>query len=190
MEHKCGECAKFKVPGTNCPNYERFFEFVDGRPMMDGECTACSEFYLKFSTSGESERISQADRVVSLALERSELFHDDSRNCYARVTHSEATSILRIRSRDFRIRLSRLLWEDAKKAPSNEAVNSAINVLESKALFEGKQYRLYNRVAPDPDGDGLWVDMCNGKQQAVHVTADGWQIVDNPPILFRRYSHQ
>jgi hypothetical protein len=32
------------VPGTNCPNYEHFFEFVDGRPMMDGECTACSEF--------------------------------------------------------------------------------------------------------------------------------------------------
>jgi len=158
--------------------------------MMDGECTACSEFYLKFSTSGESERISQADRVVSLALERSELFHDDSGNYYARVTHSEAVSVHRIRSRDFRIWLSRLLWKDMKKAPSSEAINSAINVLESTALFEGKQYTLHNRVAPDPDGNGVWIDICNDKWQAIHVTADGWQIVDNPPILFRRYSHQ
>jgi len=190
LEHKCGECAKFKVPGANCPNYEHFFEFVDGRPMMDGECTACSDFYPKCSADGESGKISQAGRMVSLTFEHAELFHDDSRNCYARVTHSEAASIHSIRSRDFRIRLSRLLWKDMKKAPSSEAINSAINVLESTALFEGKQYTLHNRVAPDPDGNGVWIDMCNDKWQAIHVTADGWQIVDNPPILFRRYSHQ
>jgi hypothetical protein len=128
--------------------------------------------------------------MVSLTFEHAELFHDDSRNCYARVTHSEAASIHSIRSRDFRIRLSRLLWKDMKKAPSSEAINSAINVLESTALFEGKQYTLHNRVAPDPDGNGVWIDICNDKWQAIHVTADGWQIVDNPPILFRRYSHQ
>lgn len=190
LEHKCGECAKFKVPGANCPNYEHFFEFVDGRPMMDGECTACSDFYPKCSADGESGKISQAGRMVSLTFEHAELFHDDSRNCYARVTHSEAASIHSIRSRDFRIRLSRLLWKDMKKAPSSEAINSAINVLESTALFEGKQYTLHNRVAPDPDGNGVWIDICNDKWQAIHVTADGWQIVDNPPILFRRYSHQ
>jgi hypothetical protein len=138
----------------------------------------------------EEKRMSQADKIVSLALDHAELFYDDSKNCYARVTHSEATSILRVRSRDFRIWLSRLLWEDAEKAPSNEAVNSAVNVLESKALFEGKQYKLHNRVAPDPDGNGVWIDMCNDKQQAIHVTGEGWRIVDNPPTLFRRYSHQ
>lgn len=83
-----------------------------------------------------------------------------------------------------------MLWLNEKKAPSSEALNSAINVLESKALFEGRQIKLYNRVAPDPDGDGVWIDMCNDKWQAIHVTAEGWQIIDNPPILFRRYSHQ
>ena len=82
------------------------------------------------------------------------------------------------------------MWQDNGKAPSSETINSAINVLESKALFEGKQHRLYNRVAPDPDGDGIWIDMCNDNWQAIHVTKEGWKIDDNPPILFRRYSHQ
>ena len=109
----------------------------------------------------ESGRKSQADRIVNLAVKAgAEFFHDDSRNCFARATRSEA-SIYRFRSRDFKVWLSRLLWLNEKKAPSSEALNSAINVLESKALFEGRQFKLYNRVAPDPDGDGVWIDMCN-----------------------------
>ena len=139
----------------------------------------------------ESGRKSQADRIVNLAVKAgAEFFHDDSRNCFTRATHSEAASIHRIRSRDFKVWLSRLLWLNEKKAASSEALNSAINVLESKALFEGRQIKLYNRVAPDPDGDGVWIDMCNDKWQAIHVTVEGWQIVDKPLILFRRYSHQ
>ena len=141
--------------------------------------------------NSESSRASQADKMVELTINNGvELFHDDSKSCYARVTHSEAASIHRIRSREFKVWLSKILWENASKAPTSEALNSTINVLESKALFEGKQYRLYNRVAPDPDGDGIWIDMCNDRGQAIHVTAEGWQIVDKPPILFRRYSHQ
>lgn len=141
--------------------------------------------------SDESGRTSQANHMVTLAVESgTELFHDDSRNCYAKITHSDAASILCIRSKEFRIWLSKLLWEARNKAPSGEALKSAINVLESKALFEGTQHKLYSRVAPDPDGDGIWIDMCDDKWRAIKVTAEGWQIVDKPPILFRRYSHQ
>jgi len=188
--HKCKECARYRIPDSGCPHYDSFLEYVGGKPLMDGNCAACSDFYPKCSADGESGKISQAGRMVSLTFEHAELFHDDSRNCYARVTHSEAASIHSIRSRGFKVWLSRLLWQATKKAPGSEALNSAVNVLESKALFEGEQYRLYNRVAPDPDGDGIWIDMCNDKWQAIHVTGEGWQIVDKPPILFRRYSHQ
>lgn len=141
--------------------------------------------------AGVEDEGSQANHMVTLAIESStELFHDDSRNCYARITHSDAASILRIRSKEFRIWLSKLLWEARNKAPSGDALNSAICVLESKALFEGVQHKLYNRVAPDPDGDDIWIDMCNDRGQAIKVTAEDWQIVDKPPVLFRRYSHQ
>jgi len=41
----CGECARFKVPDSNCPSYDSFLEYVDGRPLMDGKSAACSDFY-------------------------------------------------------------------------------------------------------------------------------------------------
>jgi hypothetical protein len=37
--------------------------------------------------------------------------------------------------------------------------------------------------------DELWYDLTNKAWQAVKVTRSGWEIVDKPPILFRRYSH-
>jgi hypothetical protein len=44
---KCGDCARFKVPDAGCPNYESFSEYVDGCPLMDADCAACSDFLEK-----------------------------------------------------------------------------------------------------------------------------------------------
>ena len=42
---RCGDCARFRVPDAGCPNYESFTEYVDGRPLMDAHCAACSDFH-------------------------------------------------------------------------------------------------------------------------------------------------
>jgi energy-coupling factor transporter ATP-binding protein EcfA2 len=42
---RSGDCARFKVPDAGCPNYESFTEYVDGRPLMDAYCAACSDFH-------------------------------------------------------------------------------------------------------------------------------------------------
>jgi hypothetical protein len=56
-EHKCGECARFKVPDSNCPSYDSFLEYVDGRPLMDGKSAACSDFYaVRKSKKEDKER--------------------------------------------------------------------------------------------------------------------------------------
>lgn len=54
---------------------------------------------------------------------------------------------------------------------------------------EGNEHHLHNRVAPG-ENDSIWIDMADERNRAIHITKDGWSIVDNPPILFRRYSHQ
>lgn len=41
---KCGECAKFRKRDSECPSYDSFFEYVDGKPLMDGKSAACSSF--------------------------------------------------------------------------------------------------------------------------------------------------
>jgi hypothetical protein len=92
----------------------------------------------------------------------------------------------------FRNWISNLMYEIEDKVPSNEAISSAKNVLKGKAQQEGKRYTLYNRVAPDPFGDGsIWLDATNDNWQVIHITKDGWQILPTTPIpMFRRYSHQ
>ena len=93
-----------------------------------------------------------------------------------------------INSKKFKNWLSFLFYEREYKGVGRDAVSSAIMVLMGKAQKEGKEYTLYNRVAPTDDG--IWLDMCDENWRAIKITRDGWEIVENPPILFRRYSHQ
>ena len=132
---------------------------------------------------------SQADRLMSLCLSQEvEFFHDQHKTAYIRVRQADANSIMPVRSRQFKSWLANLMWQTEQKVPSNESLNSAINVLQGKAQLDGKQYALHNRVAPAEDG--FWIDMADNKWRAIKIDAQGWRIVNEPPILFKRYSHQ
>jgi len=135
------------------------------------------------------EKQSQADRLVLLCLRQQPvIFHDQTRTPYARIKQNGVNVTLAIRSKPFKAWLANLMWNNDGKAPSTEAVYGALRVLEGAALFDGEEYELYNRMAPA--NDGIWIDMCDDKRRAIKVSADGWHIVEEPPILFRRYSHQ
>lgn len=56
-EKTCGDCARFKVPDAGCPNYESFSEYVDGRPLIDANCAACSDFYQARKTRDKREKL-------------------------------------------------------------------------------------------------------------------------------------
>lgn len=149
---------------------------------------ACDDFEPKVKMAG-SKRKSHADTLVELCLEKEpELFHDQTKTCYVRVRRDGVYTTLPIRSKPFKIWLAHLLWQALEKAAGSEALQGALNILEAKAMFEGKEYTLYNRVAPAEDG--IWIDMVDDKWRAIKVTAVGWHIVEEPPILFKRYSHQ
>jgi energy-coupling factor transporter ATP-binding protein EcfA2 len=93
-----------------------------------------------------------------------------------------------LRGQVFKSWLANLLWCNEEKAPGIQAVYSALNILIAKANSDGDKYTLYNRVAPADDG--FWIDMCDCRWRAIKVTRENWQIVENPPVLFKRYSHQ
>lgn len=137
----------------------------------------------------ETGRESQASALVKLVLAESiTLFHDERREPYIRIRREGALVNMRLRGKDTRTWLSGLLWKDREKAPSSEALSSALNVLEAVAN-EGEEHQLYNRVAPGED-ESVWLDLCDEEWRAIHVTRAGWEVVKHPPILFRRFSHQ
>lgn len=159
----------------------------------------------------KQEHESQADLALKLVLsEDIELFYDQHKTPYVRISISgyeadatDATDAtaeskricthqenIRLHSIIFKTYIAHLFYENEGKVIGQEAINSALNILHFKAL-QGKQYILYNRVAPDPSGDGsIWIDIADNQHRAYHVTKDGWNPTNNVPILFRTYEHQ
>jgi len=80
-------------------------------------------------------------------------------------------------------------WSQNKKPCTSEAVQRIQDILVARACFEGDaQVEAQVRIGPakGPTGLEFYVDMGNDKGQAVQVTAEGWEIVTNPAVKFRR----
>jgi hypothetical protein len=67
---------------------------------------------------------------------------------------------------------------------SKRRVNEAIEEFELQAQGSGLVRDVHLRVAED-SGD-LYIDLCDPDWQAIRVTAAGWQVVQSPPVRFRR----
>jgi len=138
----------------------------------------------------EEKKEGQKDKLVSLALESAELFHDQFDNPFAHIKIEKSTGkrIEHIEGKFFKIWLGYLYYKQIGRVSSSEAIRSAINTLSGQARFKGGKYILHNRVAWHEEA--IWYDLCDENWQAIKITSNGWEIVKDPPILFRRYSHQ
>jgi DNA-directed RNA polymerase subunit M/transcription elongation factor TFIIS len=140
------------------------------------------------SLDNPEAKLSQADKLVLLCEQRQPvLFCDQTGAAYARVEWRGVYMTMHLRSQAFKAWLANLLWLSEQKAPGTQAVYSAINVLTAMAN-SGPKYALFNRVAPSENC--FWIDMCDEKWRAIKVSANGWEIVENPPTIFKRYDHQ
>jgi hypothetical protein len=120
--------------------------------------------------------------------EKITFFHNELNEPFAFVPVQSHMEVWPCRSKAFKRYLSHRLWQSRGIAINSDALNSALNVIEGKACFEGVEFTLSNRLARKVDV--LWYDLTNPIRQAVSVNSKEWKIVDNPPILFRRYNHQ
>lgn len=134
-----------------------------------------------------TERESVANKLIDIGSE-CELFHDDRRDGYAVVLNNGVRMTWRIRGREFKRWLAGQYWQRHNGAPNGEAIQSALNVLESKATFDGRELTLSNRFAHRDNA--IFIDLCDSQWRAVKITANGWEVLDKPPVVFRRYQHQ
>ena len=128
----------------------------------------------------------QAGELVTLVEESgAELFRDQYKEPWACIPSGEHQDIVKVRGRFLRRWLAGQFWKAKSKAAPSETIRAAMNVLEAKAVFDGKQHPLHVRLAWD--GDDLWYDLM---PKAVRITKDGWEIENRPPILFQHYAGQ
>jgi hypothetical protein len=136
------------------------------------------------NASGASGRgPTQADILVDLA-QTAELFHTPDSTGYADLDINGHRETWPIRAKGFRSWLARRFFEATQGAPSSEALQSALNVIEAKAQFDGLERMVHLRVGGQDEK--LYLDLCDETWRAVEIDTEGWRVLDNPPIRFRR----
>jgi hypothetical protein len=125
----------------------------------------------------------QADILVDLA-QSAELFHAPDGTGFADLDINGHRETWPIRAKGFRRWLARCFFEATQGAPSSEALQSALNVIEAKAHFDAPERVVHIRVAGLDDR--LYLDLGDATWRAVEIDATGWRVIDNPPVRFRR----
>jgi hypothetical protein len=126
---------------------------------------------------------SQADILIDLALS-AELFHAPDGTGFADLDINGHRETWPIRAKGFRRWLARRFYEATQGAPSSEALQSALNVIEAKAHFDAPEHVVHVRVG-GLDGK-LYLDLGDVTWRAVEIDATGWRVIGNPPVRFRR----
>jgi hypothetical protein len=135
--------------------------------------------------AGNRPGLTQAQTLVQIGSQ-AELFRTAEGQLYARVLVNGHHEVLNIGERGSGF-ASWLIWEfhALKQAhPSATAVTQALEFLRAKARFDSPLRDVWTRVAWQEDT--IYLDLANDAWEAVKITADGWDIVTEPPVYFRR----
>jgi hypothetical protein len=130
-------------------------------------------------------RASAASRLVGLFGESgAELFRTGDQAPFARLTVRGHREVWPLRSRAFRTWLRLRFYEAEGRAVGAQAVEDALGTLEARALFEGQEHPAPVRVAEA--GGRFYLDLADAQWRVVEIDADGWRLLDNSPVRFRR----
>lgn len=144
--------------------------------------TALDEAIMEESGDG-GRGPTQADILIDLA-EAAELFHSANGTAFADLDINGHRETWPVRTKGFKRWLARQFFEATDGAPSSEALQSALNVIEAKAHFDAPELPVFTRVGGIDDK--LYLDLGDEAWRAVEITATGWCVVENPPVRFRR----
>ncbi len=131
----------------------------------------------------EGGRTTQAERLVAL-LEDAELFVSDEGECYATVSCRHERETWALRASGFKSWLMARYFDVGHGAPSIQALQSALGVLEGHARAGGVVHPVWTRLA-ETHGV-IYLDLGSHRGEAVAITPEGWRIIPNPPVKFRR----
>lgn len=113
-----------------------------------------------------------------------EAWRTPSGEAYVTVPVDEHFETLAVKSKRLKNLLARRFFESEGKAINSETSASTIALLDARASFEGDVHRVHVRVA-EHEG-AYYLDLGDETWRAVRITPDGWEIVDQAPVRFRR----
>lgn len=131
----------------------------------------------------EQERQTQADLLLAIAAE-AKLFHTSDKTAFADIRIGGHRETWPVKSKGFHRWLRRAFYERHGGAPNSEATQAALGVIEAKAHYDGPELPIFLRIA-EHDGK-LYLDLGDESWRAVEIDSEGWRMIAEPPMRFRR----
>jgi hypothetical protein len=134
------------------------------------------------SAPAKKEKPSQTQRLIEIAA-TSDLWHTPDQIPFASIQIGNHLENMPIGSTGFKRWLANRYYEEHGATVGDKAKTAALEIIESKALA-GMVNQAYLRIARLEDR--IYIDLGNDKWEAVEITPDGWMVITNPPVKFRR----
>lgn len=112
-----------------------------------------------------------------------EFFHDRWREAYVTVPVSKHRETWRVESPELRGWVEHAFYKKFGAVPE-PWIKDTLKAFRLKSLYDGQQRNVHVRAAEE--NGVLYVDLADGAWRAVQVGPEGWRIVDNPDVKFRR----
>ena len=113
-------------------------------------------------------------------------FRADDHVGYVDVTVKGHRETQRIKSINFKRWLMHQYWLNTGQTASSEAVRQAVEMIEAKALFDSDVPVREVFVRVGSQEGKVYIDLCDDQWRAIEVTQEGWHVVNDPPVRFRR----
>jgi len=125
----------------------------------------------------------QAQILTQIGM-ASELFHTRDDESFATFHINGHWETWAIRSKGFKRFLRYSFYTQEGKPPSTQPLQNALAALEAKAQFEGPNLEVGTRLAVH--NGCIYLDLTDDSWRVAEVTQEGWSVLTNSPVKFRR----
>jgi len=130
-------------------------------------------------------KVSKIVKAKDIAIQNAERFFYTSENqAYVKIDIFGNSEIVSTLSNVFGYWLTNKFEAVYGGVLSKDDIRKTIQSIDSTAYFKGYRREIYVRIA-EVDG-AIYIDLCNDKREVLKITADGFEVIDDSPILFRR----
>ena len=130
-------------------------------------------------------RPSRADALLRFLETRITTFKDQDGLPFVSAPVTGRTIHLELQSQSFRDYLDRVSYAQTGRVLTEAEKEQVSGALVGRARYDSPTYPVYLRVAPLA-GSGLCLDLGTPDGRAVVITAQGWRVVSDVPVRFRR----
>jgi hypothetical protein len=153
-------------------------------PLPENEVREVVRSAMKGGSQGSDGSHKSAAILLAIATGGAELWHTPEGVAYATISVNGHSEHLKIRSKGFKEWLAKMFYDRTLKAPGSQTLQDVVNVLEGKAKHDSPADSVYLRIAED--NDRIYIDLADNEWCVIEVDAEGWRVVDDSPVRFRR----